>query len=144
MFDNLIPHALSGNKSYKSKLEAVRLQMVALRAVEAHLENLILESERASKAAVQEKVFRLSEDQIKEILSKMQEKGLTRADAQSSSWAGMVVTEVVDTPPGQSICQFSKSVIEFLLSIGAIERVEKYDTKKGRSIPIYKINGFPT
>jgi len=144
MVDNLIPHALSGNKSHRAKLEAVRLQMIALRAIEAHLEDLISESERASDAAIQEKAVRLPEDQIGKILSKMQEKNFVRADPQSSSWAGIVVTEVVDVPSGQSRGQFSKNVIEFLLSINAIERVALYDKKRGRDIPVYKINNFPT
>lgn len=141
MIDNVLSHALIGNKSHKSKLETVRLQIVALRAVEAQLEDWILEEHRANEERAEKDVINLTNEQVSRITKLMEEGGLIRSSVQSSEWAGLAVIKAMCKPDDPAVDQrdYAKKVIDFMLSIGAIEKSSAFNTTRGRDLPIYSI-----
>jgi hypothetical protein len=141
MIDTLITHAVSGNKSHKSKLEAVTLQIVALRAVEAQLQDWIAQSEK--ERAAEEEDHTLSTEVMKEVADAMASRGLMRADAQSPEWAGLAVPGLVPGSITSGQRKHAKRVIDCMISAGFIKKVSTFSGRLGREIPSYEICSSP-
>lgn len=143
MIDTLITHAVSGNKSHKSKLETVMLQIVALRAVEAQLNEWIAQSEK--EQAAEEKRSTPSDDMMIDVANRMSINGLMRADPQSPEWAGLAVHGL--TFGGQithSQRKHAKRVIEYMVACGVIKKVSVFSARRGRDLPSYEVCRLPT
>ena len=145
MIDSVITHALIGNKSHKSKLEAVRLQIVALRAVEAQIEQWMLDEQRAERERAEKSVIMLSDEDMQGITALMASEGLIRASAQSPSWAGIAVIRAMqwEILPASERRDAAERAIEIMLAVGAIQKAYDNDTRQGRQIPIYVIPNLP-
>ncbi|CAB4151162.1 hypothetical protein UFOVP589_3 [uncultured Caudovirales phage] len=142
MIDTLIAHAVSGNKSHKSKLEAVRLQIVALRAVEAQLQDWIAQSEK--EQAAEEDRSTPSAELMKDIAEAMSARGLMRADAQSSEWAGLAVPGLDPGSITSGQRKHARRVIECMIDAGFLRKVSTFSGRQGRDIPSYEVCQFPT
>lgn len=142
MIDTLITHAVFGNKSHKSKLEAVTLQIVALRAVEAQLQDWIAQSEK--ERAVEENMATPSVELMEEIAEAMFSRGLMRADAQSSEWAGLAVLGLAQGPVTSGQRKHAMRVIERMVDAGVLKKVRKFSARQSRNIPSYEICRSPT
>jgi hypothetical protein len=141
MFDSISSHAFTGNKSLKYRLEAVKLQIVALRAVEQQIEQWISEEQDAVEADN----VTLTKDQVAEITGIMVEQKLDRASVQSVKWAGLAVIKVMCGPdkPAVNEREYAKRAIDFMLSVGAINKTNVPDAERGRTVPAYDVCGFP-
>jgi len=144
MIDSLISPALGGNKSLKSKLEGVRLQIVALRAVEAQIEAWLLEEQQAKDAAERKKAVKLGGYHIQLIANMISLEGMNRASPQSQEWAGLAVIKAMRDGEDAPTVQYAKHAIEHLLKIGAIKRAAVMDPKRGREVPIYEVGDIPS
>lgn len=142
MIDNLIASAINGNKSHKAKLESVKLQIAAMLAIEAQLEEWISEAETATGRPHED--FSLTTSQIKEIKDKMADGELIRADVQSSEWAGIAIFGKEYNSLSQDQRDYAKRAIEFMVSSGHIKRVNTFSARRGRNVPSYEICTFPT
>lgn len=145
MLDSVITHALIGNKSHKSKLEAVRLQIVALRAVEAQIEQWMLDEQRAEQERAKKSVIMLSDEDMQSITDLMVSEGLIRASAQSPKWAGIAVIRAMqwEILPASERRDDAERAIEIMLAAGAIQKAYDNDTRQGRQIPIYVVPNLP-
>jgi hypothetical protein len=145
MIDSVITHALIGNKSHKSKLEAVRLQIVALRAVEAQIEQWMLADQRAEQERAEKSAVTLTGEQMQRITDLMAFDGLIRASAQSPHWAGIAVIRAMqwEVLPASERRDAAGRAIEIMLAAGAIQKAHATDTRQGRQMPIYVIPNPP-
>lgn len=145
MIDSVITHALIGNKSHKSKLEAVRLQIVALRAVEAQIEQWLLADQRAEQERAEKSVIMLSDEDTQRITDLMASGGLIRASAQSPHWAGIAVIRAMqwESRPASDRRDAAERAIDIMLAAGAIQKAYATDTRQGRQMPIYVIPNLP-
>jgi hypothetical protein len=139
MIDSVITHALIGNKSHKSKLEAVRLQIVALRAVEAQIEQWILDEQRAERERAEKSVIMLSDEDMQSITDLMVSEDLIRASAQSPKWAGIAVIKAMqwDSLQASERRDMAERAIEIMLAAGVIRKAYIVDNRQGRQTPIY-------
>lgn len=142
MIDTLITHAVSGNKSHKSKLEAVTLQIVALRAVEAQLQDWIAQSEK--EQAAEEEKAKPSEQLMAQVAAAMTERGLMRADSQSSEWAGLAVLGLASGSITPEQRKHARRVIDYMIDAGVLKKVRMFSARQGRDIPSYEICNLPT
>lgn len=142
MIDTLITHAVSGNKSHKSKLEAVTLQIVALRAVEAQLQDWIAQSEK--EQAAEEEKAKPSEQLMFQVAAAMTERGFMRADSQSSEWAGLAVPGMTFGSVTPSQRKHARRVIESMIEAGVLKRVSTFNERRGREVPLYEVFQMPT
>ena len=145
MIDSVTTHALIGNKSHKSKLEAVRLQIVALRAVEVQIEQWMLADQRAEQERAQKSAVTLTGEQMQRITNLMASEGLIRASAQSPHWAGIAVIRAMqwEVLPASERRDAAERAIEIMLAVGAIQKAYATDTRQGRQMPIYVIPNPP-
>lgn len=141
MFDNIPTHAFSGNKSMKYRLEAVRLQVVALLAVEKQIEQWIADEQDAMGKLAEAEQVSLTKDQVKKITDIMIEDKLDRSSVQSVNWAGIAVIKAMCGPdnPAVNEREYAKRAIDLMLSIGAINRVNVPDSARGRKVPAYEV-----
>lgn len=142
MIDTLITHAVSGNKSHKSKLEAVMLQIVALRAVEAQLQDWIAQSEK--EQAAEEKRSTPSNEMMIDVANRMSINGLMRADPQSSEWAGLAVHGLAFGQVTHSQRKHARRVIDCMVGCGVLKKVSVFSARRGRDLPSYEICQLPT
>jgi hypothetical protein len=145
MIDSVITHALIGNKSHKSKLEAVRLQIVALRAVEAQIEQWMLADQRAEQERAEKSVIMLSDEDMQRITNLMASEGLIRASVQSPSWAGIAAIRAMqwESMPASERRDMAERAIDTMLAAGVIQKARATDTRQGRQMPIYVIPNLP-
>jgi dissimilatory sulfite reductase (desulfoviridin) alpha/beta subunit len=141
MFDNISLNAFSGNKSLKSRLEAVRLQITALRAVEQQILQWMLDEQAELDRQAQAEIIQLTKDQVKKITDEMTEGGFTRASSQSAFWAGVAVIKVMCDPSGPAVNEkeYARRAIDFMLKIKAISKINVLDAAKGREFPAYQV-----
>jgi hypothetical protein len=142
VYESIVPNALIGNKSHKAKLENVRLQIVALRAVEAQLEEWISEEPPKQNPEIE---FKLSNEQVKAIIEKMKSENLMRASSQSAEWAGHAVIQSTAGPQDVAIDwrEHAHRVLKFMEGVGAIRKTAIVDPVRGRPIPMYEVRSFP-
>ena len=140
--ESIVPHALIGNKSHKAKLENVRLQIVALRAVEAQLEEWI--SEEPPKQG-SEMDFKLTNEQVQAIIAKMKSGNFMRGSSQSAEWAGHAVVQSAAGPQDAAIDwrEYAHRALKFMESIDAIKKTTAIDPGRNRPIPMYEVRSFP-
>ena len=145
MIDSVTTHAFIGNKSHKSKLEAVRLQIVALRAVEAQIEQWLLADQRAERERAEKSVIMLSDEDMRSITDLMVAENLIRASVQSPRWAGIAVIKAMqwDTLPASEQRGMAERAIGLMLAAGVIQKAYATDTRQGRQTPIYVVLNLP-
>jgi hypothetical protein len=146
MIENLISPVFTGNKSLKAKLENVRLQIVALRAVEEQLEIWLLEEQQTKDETCQKETVVLTQHDIVLITNVMRSENLMRSSAQSPEWAGLAVIQVMCKPDAVAVDQieFAKRGINFMLSVGALKKTSFMDPKRGREVPTYEVVDTPS
>lgn len=142
MNDNLIASISSGNRSLKVKLEAVRLQIVALLAVESQLEQWISQEEASTKPKIS---VQLTNEQIEKITTEMKSGSYLRVSAQSVDWAGYAVVKAIATPNevANDWREYALKALDFMEGVGALKRASKYNADRGRDVPMYEICSFP-
>jgi len=145
MIDSVITHALIGNKSHRSKLEAIRLQIVALKAVEAQIEQWVLAGQREEQARAQKSVVTLTDDQMQRIADIMVAENLVRASEQSPKWAGVAVIKEMQWEglPTSERRDMAESAIGLMLASGVIQKAYATDARQGRQTPIYVVQNLP-
>jgi hypothetical protein len=145
MIDSVITHALIGNKSHKSKLEAVRLQIVALRAVEAQIEQWILADQREEQERAEKNVVTLTAEQMQRITDRMVEENLVRASEQAPKWAGVAAIKEMqwESLPTSERRDIAERAIDFMLAAGVIQKAYVTDARQGRQLPIYVVPNLP-
>lgn len=136
-----IASVLAGNRSHMARLEAVRLQIVALQAIEAQLVQWV-DQQHAEK---EEAGLTLTGEDMHRIAAEMARNGLDRASPQSAKWAGYAVMSATpDT--GKSTTQNYKHaarVLAAMVDAGVIKHDTAVDKKKHRDVPIYTLTGGP-
>ena len=145
MIDSVTTHAFIGNKSHKSKLEAVRLQIVALRAVEAQIEQWLLADQRAERERAEKSVIMLSDEDMQRITNLMASEGLIRASVQSPNWVGIAAIRAMQWEglPASGRRDAAEHAIEIMLAAGAIQKAYASYTRQGRQVPIYVVPNLP-
>lgn len=145
MIDSVITHALIGNKSHKSKLEAVRLQIVALRAVEAQIEQWLLADQHAEQERAQRGAVTLTYEQMQRIADVMVAENLIRASVQSPKWAGVAAIKEMQLEglPAPEQRDMAERAIEIMLAAGVMQKTYATDTRQGRQTPIYVVPNLP-
>jgi hypothetical protein len=145
MIDSVTTHAFIGNKSHKSKLEAVRLQIVALRAVEAQIEQWLLADQHAEQERAEKGAVTLTYEQMQRITDLMISDGLIRASVQSPKWAGVAAIKEMqlEVLPASVRRDMAERAIEIMLAAGVIRKAYATDTRQGRQLPIYVVPNLP-
>jgi hypothetical protein len=145
MIDSVATHAFIGNKSHKSKLEAVRLQIVALRAVEAQIEQWLLADQHAEQERAQKGAVTLTYEQMQRIADVMVAENLIRASVQSPRWAGVAAIREMqwDSLPASEQRGMAERAIGLMLAAGVIQKAYATDTRQSRQTPIYVVLNLP-